>query len=165
RIFVRVADDAQDGQLGEPLRRMPWDFLSRNQGDVEAYNQGGRLRAEIPSGYYVDLTQLAKDFGWSAATAGSDWRANFNATNYWMFIKDEGLSWLEAMRELYTVGELGGFVPTASPIPVQDVPDESEATVAPVESQIEEPTAEASTPSAPLLPPPPTPSDGDGEGG
>ena len=46
RVYVRVADEAQDGQLGEPLRRMPWDFLSRNQGDVEAYDQGGRLRTE-----------------------------------------------------------------------------------------------------------------------
>jgi hypothetical protein len=156
RVFVRVADDAQNGQLGEPLRRMPWDFLSRNQGDVEAYNQGGRLRTEIPAGYYVDLTKLAEDYGWSPALAGTDWRANFNATNYWMFINDSGLSWLEAMREVYTTGELGGFVPTPSPVPVQDTQGEAESTLVPIEAQVEQPTQEPSVPSDSLLPPPPT---------
>src|SRR5690606_24678063 len=40
-VFVRVSDDAQSGQLGEPLRRLPWDFASRTSSDVEAYDQGG----------------------------------------------------------------------------------------------------------------------------
>jgi hypothetical protein len=124
RVFVRVADDAQSGQLGEPLRRMPWDFASRNQGDVEAYDQGGRLRTEMPAGYYIDLTQLAVDFGWTRVPAGSDWRANFNSTNYWMFTKPDGLSWYEAMRELYAVSQLGGFAPESTPIPVQQPTDE-----------------------------------------
>lgn len=44
--------------------------------------------------------------------ASSDWRANFNAINFWLFRKDDGLEWLEAMLELYTEAQLGGFVPT-----------------------------------------------------
>ena len=48
RVYVRVADEAQNGQLGEPLRRLPWDMLSRDQGDVQAYDQGGRLKSEVP---------------------------------------------------------------------------------------------------------------------
>jgi len=134
RVYVRVADNAQSGQLGEPLRHMPWDFASRNQGDVEAYNQGGRLRSEMPSGYYVDLTQLAADFGWERVAAGSDWRANFNSTNYWLFQKRDNLSWLEAMRELYTEGQLGGFVPrqpTTVPGALQDPLAQTEATGSP----------------------------------
>ncbi len=117
RVFVRVSDSTQNGQLGEPLRHMPWDFASRNQGDIEAYDQGGRLRDEMPEGYYVDLTQLAADFGWDRMPAGRDWRANFNSTNYWMFRKGEGLSWYEAMRELYTEAQLGGFAPSPTPVP------------------------------------------------
>jgi TolB protein len=119
RAYVRVAEDAQDGQLGEPLRRMPWDFLSRSQGDVEAYDQGGRLRSEVPSGYYVDFTQLAADYGWERVPAGSDWRANILSANYWAYRKTGGLDWYAAMREIYTVGEMGGFAPTATPAPVQ----------------------------------------------
>jgi TolB protein len=165
RIYVRVSDDAQNGELGEPLRQMPWDFLSRNQGDVEAYNQGGRLRADMPAGYYVDLTQLAADYGWEHVAAGTDWRANFNATNYWMFIKPEGLDWFDAMRELYTLGQMGGFAPTAVPPQAGEQPvEEPPADVQPQEIEVQPTLAEPTqmiTPDAPLLPPPPT-SEGDG---
>lgn len=138
RVYVRVAEEAQSGQLGEPLRRMPWDFASRNQGDVEAYDQGGRLRSEMPVGYYVDLTQIAADYGWDRAPAGNDWRANFNSTNYWLFRKTDGLDWLTAMRELYAEGQLGGFSPRPTNEPsVQlqsTITDQPAPTTAPTES-------------------------------
>lgn len=118
RVFLRVADEAQNGQFGEPLRDLPWDFSARDSGDVQAYNQGGRYRASVPDGYYIDLTQIAEDYGWQRMPAGSDWRSNFVVRNYWMLYKPEGLTWLEAMRELYTEPQLGGFVPTATPPPV-----------------------------------------------
>jgi TolB protein len=117
RLYVRVPDEAQAGQLGEPLRSMPWDVLSRNAGDVQAYDQGGRLKTTIPGGYYVDFTQLAEDYGWLRAAAGGDWRANANSMNYWLFEKTEGLDWYLAMRQLYTDAQLGGFAPTAVPQP------------------------------------------------
>lgn len=159
RVYVRVADNAQNGQLGEPLRQMPWDFLSRNQGDVEAYNQGGRLRDNFPTGYYVDLTRLAADYGWERIPAGTDWRANFNATNYWIFTKPDGLSWFDAMRELYTLGQMGGFAPTAVP-PAAVEPQSVQPEAQP--AQVIAPT-QIITPDAPLLPPPPTlASEGDG---
>lgn len=119
RVYVRVADEAQSGQLGEPLRHMPWAFVSSAQGDVEAYDQGGRLQTQMPSGYYIDLTQIAQDYGWERMPAGSDWRANVFSRNYWMFRKTDGLTWLDAMRELYTQGQLGGFWPTPTPPPAQ----------------------------------------------
>ncbi len=115
RIFVRVADSAQNGDLGEPLRRMPWDFQAREQRDVQAYDEGGRLRQQMSEGYYVDFTQLALDYGWERMPAGSDWRANINAVNYWMFRKTDGLDWFTAMREIYTEGSLINFAPTAAP--------------------------------------------------
>jgi TolB protein len=152
RVFVRVAEDAQNGQLGEPLRRMPWDFISRNQGDVEAYNQGGRIRASMPQGYYVDLTQLASDYGWDRLPAGTDWRANFNSTNYWMFYKADGLTWYDAMRELYSEGELGGFAPRATAIPAQQQPAQTQQASPTIPAQ---PTTPPET-IEPLLPPPPT---------
>lgn len=118
RVYVRVDDDAQTGQLGEPLRQMPWDFQSRDQGDVQAYEQGGRLRNQLPGGYYIDLTQITADYGWERVAAGQDWRDNFNARNYWTFQKRDGLAWYDAMREIYTEGELGGWVPTPTPAPL-----------------------------------------------
>lgn len=109
RIMLRVADNAQSGQLGEPLRAIPWDFLSASGTDVEAYNQGGRFRSEVPTGYYIDLTQLAEDFGWLPMPAGSDWRANVAQRNFWMFFKPEGLDWCGAMLRIYTRGEMVNF--------------------------------------------------------
>lgn len=122
RVYVRVADEAQSGQLGEPLRRMPWDLLSRQSGDVQAYDQGGKLKTEVPSGYYIDFTQIAEDYGWLRVPAGSDWRANVYSINYWLFEKTEGMSWYQAMRELYTDAQLGGFAPTATPVPPTQQP-------------------------------------------
>jgi TolB protein len=110
-VYVRVAEEAQSGELGEPLRRMPWDLLSRN-GDVQAYDQGGRLKSAVPTGYYIDFTQLAADYGWMRVPAASDWRANVNTINYWLFEKTGGLDWYAAMRQLYTDSQLGGFAPT-----------------------------------------------------
>ncbi len=117
RVYVRVDGDIQSGELGEPLRRMPWEFVSLDDNNVEAYDAGGRLQSTLPEGYYVDLTQIAADYGWSRVAAGSDWRANAFTRNYWMFIKSEGLTWYEAMLEIYTVSQLGGFNPTATPAP------------------------------------------------
>ncbi len=117
RVYLRVADEAQSGQLGEPLRVMPWDFNSRTSSDVVAYQNGGKPKESIPTGYYVDVTEIAADYGWLPYPAGSDWRLNFNAINYWMFYKPDGLSWLDAMRELWTEDQLGGFLPTRTPIP------------------------------------------------
>lgn len=159
RVFVRVAEDQQSGQLGEPLRSMPWDFLSRNQGDVEAYNQGGRLRAAMPTGYYVDFTQLAQDYGWERVPAAPDWRGNYNGTNFWVFQKRGGLTWLEAMREIYTEGQLGGFAQPPAPPPTSAVNPSTPAFL---------PTAVTVTPTGqgaqavPTLPPPPVETGGDG---
>ena len=40
---------------------------------------------------------------------------NFDVRYYWTFQKRDGLTWYEAMRELYTEGQMGGFVPTPTP--------------------------------------------------
>lgn len=120
RVYLRVADEAQSGQLGKPLKQLPWDFLSRSSGDVEAYNQGGRVKSELPTGYYIDLTALAADYGWEWTPAGNDWRANANTINYWMFRKTDGLNWYNAMLEIYNVSQLGGFA--ATPTPASAVP-------------------------------------------
>ena len=143
RVYARVADDAQDGQLGEPLRQMPWDFASRTQGDVEAYDQGGRLRRVMPEGYYVDLTQLAQDFGWDRLAAGLDWRANANSINFWEFVKTNGLDWYSAMREIYAEGPLVNFAPTAAAPVAGAAPATAAPTLAaPVQAETLSPEAE-----------------------
>jgi TolB protein len=155
RVFVRVVEDEQSGGLGEPLRRMPWDFASRTEGDVAAYDQGGRLRAEMPQGYYVDLTQIAEDYGWDRAPAGFDWRANSNSINYWLFRKTDGLSWFDAMREIYPEGMLLNFAPTGTVVPGFENVGSATPPTAPPPLPVE-PTATDSSEGAgvsPTLPP------------
>lgn len=112
RIFVRVDENSQRGQLGEPLRDLPWDFLSTDQGDVDAFNQGGRLRREVPTGYYIDFTLLASDYDWERTAAGTDWVANERARNFWLYINDDNLTWCEAMLQLYSEGQLVNYACT-----------------------------------------------------
>lgn len=115
RVYARAA--VQDGQLGEPLRDLPWDFTARSSGDVQAYEQGGRTRSSIPSGYYVDLTELFADYGWKRQPADRSWRYNFGGVLFWMFVKDDGLTWEQAMLELYTQDELNAFLTEPTPFP------------------------------------------------
>jgi len=117
RLYARAA--VQDGQLGEPLRDLPWDFGARSQGDPRAYDEGGRLRSSVPAGYYVDLTQLFADYGWERVPANRTWRANFGGVLFWQFVKSDGLTWETAMLELYNAEDLNTFltIPTAFPTP------------------------------------------------
>jgi TolB protein len=116
-VYLRVVNEAQNGALGEPLRRLPWDFTARSSGNVEDYERGGRLKESVPPGYYVDLTQLAEDYGWLRLPAQRTWQRNFGAIQFWEIIKTDGLSWETAMLELYSSGELQDFLSEATRVP------------------------------------------------
>jgi TolB protein len=104
RIFLKTAQ--QDGSQGEPLRELPWDFAARYESDPLYYDQGGKLKNAIPAGYYVDFTALAADYGWSRVPALDNWRTFFQGIRYWHFENRQGLTWEEAIRELYSSNEL-----------------------------------------------------------
>ncbi len=103
RVYIQAA--RQDGSMGEPLRRTPWDLSARSKGGL-ATALGGELRAEIPSGYYVDFTTIAADYGWERRNALSNWRNSYFDIEWWHFQKTEGLSWYECMVELYPEEEV-----------------------------------------------------------
>jgi TolB protein len=107
-LFVRA--EAQNGLLGEPLRRKPWDFLARTSGDLRAYNQGGALKDAIPPGYYIDFTQLAADYGWERVPADNSWLRNYSGVRFWEFVNTQSLTWVEAMLEIYPRQDLNAFV-------------------------------------------------------
>jgi Tol biopolymer transport system component len=102
RVYLKAMK--QDGTQGEPLKEAPW--LMVTGGDASA--EGGRLKA-IPSGYYFDLTTLAADYGWNRVQAIYRWRYFFPDAEYWHFQKDTGLSWWEAMEQVYTESDIVGF--------------------------------------------------------
>jgi hypothetical protein len=102
--YLRAAQ--QDGTQGEPLRDLPWDFRARFGSEPRYYDQGGKWKESIPSGYYVDFTTVAADYGWLPSPAGDNWRTYFPVTNYWHYEKRQGLGWEQAMLELYTPNEI-----------------------------------------------------------
>ncbi len=117
RVYLRVVNEAQNGALGEPLRRLPWDFTARSSGSVEDYERGGRLKDTVPPGYYIDLTRLAEDYGWERLPAQRTWQRNFGAIQFWEIVKTDGLSWELAMLELYSPDELESFLSEATSVP------------------------------------------------
>jgi TolB protein len=110
RVYLRAA--TQDGSLGEPLHEAPWDLKARQAGGLTA-REGGELRQEVPLGYYVDFTQLAADYGWDRLPANNRWRNQWADTKWWQFQKPQGLTWFEAMLELYRPDQIEAvFGPT-----------------------------------------------------
>ncbi len=111
RVYVRA--QVQNGLLGEPLRRLPWQFaheLPRTRENLALYNQGGALKAAVPPGYYVDFTQLAADYGWERMPADLTWARNYPGVRFWEFVKKQNLTWAEAMLEIHPREALDPFL-------------------------------------------------------
>ncbi len=106
RLYLRAA--VQDGTLGEPLRDPVWDLSYRARA-VVAPDLGG-IEVTPPSGYYVDFTELARQYGWTRISSHDDpdfdWRWYKLALEYWHYQKTDGLNWYQAMQELYSDSQL-----------------------------------------------------------
>jgi TolB protein len=105
RMYLRAAK--QDGTQGEPLKDNPWRHWWHIVPDhePEAYAAGGK-RLPIPSGYYVDVTAIAKRHGWEriACYAIEDdyhWHSDSNGTEYWHYERTDGLVWWDAIQQVY----------------------------------------------------------------
>lgn len=97
-IYLRA--QAQDGSRGEPIYNAPWDINARYNLDPQAYEQGGQF-APIPPGYWVDLTSLARVYGWERLPALPNWRTYFAGARFTEFVLTGGMDWHSAMLELY----------------------------------------------------------------
>lgn len=111
RVYLRTR--FQDGTQGLPLHYLPWNFNARNSGDPRYYEQGGALATQVPTGYWLDLTQLAASYGWERLPALITWRSAFGAARFNEFIFSDGRDWQAAMQEIYPVEAL------STPTPIQ----------------------------------------------
>ncbi len=104
RLLIKCA--AQDGTQGEPLKARPWRYWWHivPDADPEGYAQGGRFQP-VPDGYYEDFTALAERHGWQRIASYDEedynWRRDSNGVEYWHYQRMDGLTWYEAMREIY----------------------------------------------------------------
>jgi TolB protein len=99
RLYVRT--NKQDGSEGEPLRRHPWDFSARFDGDPNHYDQGGAPMKDLPTGYFVDFSSLAAAYGFERQPALPNWRTFYEGARFDEFAYTQGLDWVTAMLQLY----------------------------------------------------------------
>jgi len=106
RVYLRAA--AQDGTMGEPMKEAPWDLSYRARWIV-APGEGG-TKKPVPYGFYVDLTELAREYGWQRISSHDsedfDWKTNKIGAEYWHLQNLQGLNWYQAMREVYSENDL-----------------------------------------------------------
>lgn len=109
RIMLRCVD--QSGRCGRPITANPWNYSQRARSET-APEQGGTEKTNL-SGYYVDLTALAREYGWERISSYDDldysWTWHFLAFEYWHYqkrLKSDGTAgatnWYQAMRHIYS---------------------------------------------------------------
>lgn len=113
RVYLRTY--AQDGSQGEPLHQRPWDFSTRYNGDLGAYNEGGSLARVIPNGYWLDFTEIAAQLGWERLAALDIWRTYYPGARFGVFVLTNGLDWHSAMLEIYPPEAILTQTPIPSP--------------------------------------------------
>ncbi len=91
---------AQDGSCGTRMDTPVWDFPSRASGDLVAFEDGGKL-VTPPAGYWIDITDIAQQFGWVRLPALSNWRSYYPGIQFNLLSLTRGMSWDQAMHELY----------------------------------------------------------------
>lgn len=91
----------QDGSMGEPVLQKMWDINARFNSDPAAYETGGVEMADYPTGYWVDITDIALRYGWERVKASTNWTTYYQGARYNIYVLSSGLSWKEAMLELY----------------------------------------------------------------
>lgn len=102
----------QDGSMGVPVTEMIWDLNARYAGDTRAYEQGGKL-GQVPTGYWIDLTEITQRYGWERMPAWINWRTFYPSIRFNQFVITGGLEWNQAMEALYPPEALS----TATPMP------------------------------------------------
>ncbi len=118
RIYLRCVD--QSGGCGRPLTANPWNYSSRARTQI-APEQGGIEKKNI-SGYYVDMTAMAREYGWERISSHDDeeefsWTWHFLAFEYWHYqkklangqrtsINSSASNWYQAMEDIYPTATL-----------------------------------------------------------
>jgi len=152
RIYLRTR--FQDGTQGMPLHSLPWNFNARNSGDPRYYEQGGALAQNVPSGYWLDFTELATSYDWERLPALTTWRSAFRTARFNEFIFSEGHDWLTAMLEIYPAEALA--TPTPIPPPTLTPTATRRPTRTPIPTRTPRPTHTATPTRTPTLTPTPT---------
>jgi TolB protein len=101
RVYLKTAEQA--GGQGRPLTELPWDLAA------------GQLAASAAGGYWIDFTALAADYGFERLPGLGNWRSYYQGTMFNQFALRAGLTWEEAMLQIYSAADLAGILQTGAP--------------------------------------------------
>lgn len=90
----------QDGSCGLPLTTPVWDFSARASGNLAAFEAGGKQMIP-PAGYWVDITDIASQYGWKRLPSLNNWRTYYPGVLFNTWAYQQAKSWHQAMLELY----------------------------------------------------------------
>ena len=122
RVYLKTR--YQDGSQGMPLTSPVWDINARYNEDPASYEQGGQAQ-NAPAGYWIDFTELAARFNWERLPAQLNWRTFINAARFNQFVLTGGLTWEQAMAEIFPPEALitPTSVPSLTPLPTSTPED------------------------------------------
>ncbi len=152
KLYLRT--QLQDGTQGEPLHNPPWDLAARYELDPRSYEQGGKY-AEVPPGYWLDFTTLARQYGWERLPALPNWHTYYSGARFTEFAMTGGLDWYSAMLEIYPKDVL--VTPTHILPPSPTPTSTPRPTRTPVPTRTPRPTASPTVPPTDTVIPSPTP--------
>ena len=98
RIWAKCLQ--QDGSCGLPLTTPVWDYAIRASGNLAAFEAGG-AQSKPPAGYWVDITDIALQYGWQRLSSLNNWRSYYPGILFNTWVYQQGKSWQQAMLELY----------------------------------------------------------------
>ncbi|GAB4521101.1 MAG: hypothetical protein Kow0047_32170 [Anaerolineae bacterium] len=105
RLYLRCR--AQDGSCGRPLTDRTWDLTAEARSGA-GWGRGG-LPGLLYGQYFVDFTELAREYGWrrigSYEEEDFDWRTNFKALEYWHYERRDGQQWYPLMLQVLSPSE------------------------------------------------------------
>ena len=165
KLYLRTL--LQDGTQGEPLRDPPWNLAARYELDPVAYEQGGKY-AQVPPGYWLDFTSLARQYGWERLPSLPNWRTYYSGARFTEFALTGGLDWYSAMLEIYPQDVLvtpthiqpPSATPTSTPVPTRTpIPTRTPrptVTITPTRTSTSVPTSTPTLSPTPTLTPEPT---------
>ncbi len=113
RVFIRPI--YQDGSMGKPVLQKAWNIKARFSSDPAAYETGGVEVDTYPQGYWVDLTDMAFRYGWERIQASPNWTNYYQGARFNLYVLRSGLSWKDAMLELYPQDVFITPTPLAAP--------------------------------------------------
>jgi len=113
RVYIKTND--QSGLQGKPIKKYPWNFNARYSENNSAYENGGTRMNSLPSGYWLDFTELAAAYGWSRFPAENYWQFSETASRFQYFAFTQDLSLESALLQLYAPEDIKGLTGLANP--------------------------------------------------